>query len=89
MAFNNAVEQSKLVLGHENEHEAEKEKLFKLLLFEKHPVRKFENTIHKCRYVVKDGTPPKGSSICLSDHVMMKNLPAYDSKEAKYRPRER
>ena len=41
MAFNNAVEQSKLVLGHENEHEAEKEKLFKLLLFEKHPVRKF------------------------------------------------
>ena len=29
MAFNNAVEQSKLVLGHENEHEAEKEKLFK------------------------------------------------------------
>ena len=26
---------------------------------------------------------------CLSDHVMIKNLPPYDSQEAKYRPRER
>ena len=36
MAFNNAVGQAKLVMGRGNEHEAEKETLFKLLLHEKH-----------------------------------------------------
>ena len=39
MAFSSAVGQAKLVLGKGNEHEAEEEKLFKLLLYEKHPSR--------------------------------------------------
>ena len=39
MAFDHAVEQAKLVLGRGNEHEAEKEKMFKLLKYEDHPSR--------------------------------------------------
>lgn len=40
MAFDHAVEQAKVVLGRDKEHEAEKDRLFKLLLFEDHPCRK-------------------------------------------------
>lgn len=39
LAFRNALAQVKLVLGRGNEHEAEEDKMFKLLLHEKHPKR--------------------------------------------------
>lgn len=55
MAFDHAVGQAKLVLGRGKEHEAEKEKLFKLLLHENHPSNKnaYSQPKHHCRFVVK------------------------------------
>ena len=44
---------------------------------------------HQCTYLFKSNETPAGSIECLSDHVLIKNLPPYDSKEAKYRPKER
>ena len=58
-AFEHAVEEAKLVLGRGNEHEAEKEKVFKLLLFEGHPSRPSRGK-HQCCFVVKPGSPPEG-----------------------------
>jgi len=43
LAFRSALAQAKLVLGRGNEHEAEEEKLFKLLVHEKHPNRASTN----------------------------------------------
>ena len=95
MAFDHAVEQAKLVLGRGNEHEAEKDKLFKLLKYEEHASRmtafsrQRNKTPHVCRYVNKNGSIPSGPMQCLSNHVFIKNLPPYLAMEAKYRPKER
>ena len=66
-AFDNAVEQAKLVLGKGNEHEAEKEKLFKLLKYEEHPSRmtiaasnRAKESLHTCRYIYKKGMIANG-----------------------------
>ena len=95
MAFDHAVEQAKLVLGRGNEHEAEKDQLFKLLKYEEHKSRMQQSQFgarqnnHQCTHIFKSNETPAGSIECLSDHVLIKNLPPYDSKEAKYRPKER
>ena len=81
------------MLGKGNEHEAEKEKLFKLLKYEEHPSRyptiSRQRDDHVCRHINKKGMIPSGPIQCLSNHVMCKNLPPYVAMEAKYRPTER
>ena len=42
-----------------------------------------------CRQINKKGMIPSGQLQCLSNHVMVKNLPPYVAMEAKYRPTER
>lgn len=69
------------------EHEAEKETLFKLLKHEDRALLAVGK--HQCQVLVDKDHPPQGLPECLSDHVLIKVLPPYDEKVAKYRPKER
>ena len=88
VAFHKAIAEAQLVLGCGQAHEAEIEKVFKLLLFEDHPSRPSKKK-HQCCHVVIPECPPKGQSMCVSDHVQFKNLPDFDPIQIKYRPKER
>ena len=83
-AFNHAVEQAKVVLGRDKEHEAEKDSMFILKLAGSRESNASKRN-HKCKRIVDPGKTPEGPLKCLSDHVFFKKLPHYDEKIAKYR----